>query len=339
MNACFLTKLGFGLTLAMLPFGAGCTQENAESPSVLATAANAEPAIAATNADSTTAAPVESTPPPPIETATSATVGSTPAPAPEAGKKLPPNIRPNSPLAEVVKLTQAGVDEGVIYTYITNSPSTFNLSSDEIIYLNDIGAPGGLATAMIQHDQALKQQWTNAANAQAAQATAPAAQPEPPASDIPPPSAPPPPDTVDVAPSPEPQPASVTYNYFNDSLTPYGTWIDVDGYGRCWQPTVVVVNRGWQPYCDNGHWVYTDCGWYWYSNYSWGWATFHYGRWFNHPRWGWCWWPDHVWAPSWVTWCYGGDYCGWAPLPPAAYFRGGAGFRYFGRSGGMGFYF
>jgi hypothetical protein len=91
---------------------------------------------------------------------------------------------------------------------------------------------------------------------------------------------------------------------------------------------VVVYNSGWQPYCDHGHWVYTDCGWYWSSDYSWGWAPFHYGRWFQHSRWGWCWTPDTVWGPSWVTWRYSNDYCGWAPLPPFAVYREGAGFFY-----------
>ena len=60
-------------------------------------------------------------------------------------------------------------------------------------------------------------------------------------------------------------------------------WIEVEGYGRCWQPTVVVGNRNWQPYCDRGQWVYSDAGWYWLSDYTWGATTFHYGRWFTHP--------------------------------------------------------
>ena len=86
-----------------------------------------------------------------------------------------------------------------------------------------------------------------------------------------------------------PQQVNVSYSYFYDSLSPYGNWIQVDGYGLCWQPTVVVVNREWSPYGDHGHWVYSDYGWYWVSDYSWGWAPFHYGRWFRHVRWGWCW--------------------------------------------------
>ena len=76
------------------------------------------------------------------------------------------------------------------------------------------------------------------------------------------------------------------------------------------------------------------CGWYWMSDYSWGWAPFHYGRWFHHARFGWCWMPDTVWGPSWVTWRYSDDYCGWAPLPPGAIYRAGVGF-FLQRGGGQ----
>src|SRR5436305_674962 len=37
-------------------------------------------------------------------------------------------------------------------------------------------------------------------------------------------------------------------NYFYDSLAPYGSWVDVAGYGWCWQPTVSVVDVSWRPY-------------------------------------------------------------------------------------------
>src|SRR5206468_1232576 len=113
--------------------------------------------------------------------------------------------------------------------------------------------------------------------------------------------------------------------YFHESLAPYGSWVSVPEYGMCWQPTVVVVNPGWRPYCDRGRWVYTDCGWYWQSDYSWGWAPFHYGRWHNDLRVGWVWVPDRVWGPSWVCWRQSDAYCGWAPLPPAARFEVGVG--------------
>jgi hypothetical protein len=236
---------------------------------------------------------------------------------------LPPNIFPTSPLAQVIRLTQAGVDESVIMTYVTNSGSTFNLNSDKIIYLKDIGLPNEVVTAMMQRDQQLRQQMT-------ATTYEPPAQPAPVTTEQP-----------ETAPPPQPveQPAEVTVNYFYQTLTPYGSWVDADGYGRCWRPSVVVYNPGWQPYCDHGRWVYTDCGWYWSSDYSWGWAPFHYGRWFQHSRWGWCWTPDTVWGPSWVTWRYSNDYCGWAPLPPSAVYREGIGFFYQGRNVSFGFDF
>ena len=240
---------------------------------------------------------------------------------------LPPNILPTSPLAQVIRLAQAGVDESIIMTYVTNSGSTFNLNPDKIIYLKDIGLPNEVITAMMQRDQQLQQQMT-------ASAYQPPAQPVPETTE--------PPET---APAPQPveqpveQPTEVTVNYFYDNLAPYGTWVDVDGYGRCWRPSVVVYNPGWQPYGDHGHWVYTDCGWYWSSDYSWGWAPFHYGRWFQVPRWGWCWMPDTVWGPSWVTWRYSNEYCGWAPLPPRAVYREGVGFFYNGLAVSVGFDF
>jgi len=239
---------------------------------------------------------------------------------------LPPYILPASPLAQVVRLAQAGVDENIIMTFVTNSSGTFNLDSDKIIYLKDVGLPNDVITAIMQRDVVLHQQIAAAYQPPAQ----PVPAPEPVTTDQPEPAPTPPPT--------EP-PTEVTVNYFYDTLSPYGTWVDVDSYGRCWRPSVVAYNPGWQPYCDHGHWVYTDCGWYWYSDYSWGWAPFHYGRWFLSPRLGWCWAPDTVWGPSWVTWRYSNDYCGWAPLPPGALFRPGAGFFYHGRNVAFGFDF
>lgn len=246
--------------------------------------------------------------------------------APDDSAALPPGVDPSSPLAQVVKLTQAGVGEAVIMAYVTNSGSMFNLDPDKIIYLKDIGAPDGLVTAMMQRDQMLQ-----------AQMAAPASQPQPqpaPAAEMAA-AAPVSAETAEVA----PPTTEVTVDYFYDNLAPYGTWVDVEGYGRCWRPTVMVANADWQPYCDHGHWVYTDAGWYWMSDYSWGWAPFHYGRWFHHEHFGWCWAPDTVWGPSWVTWRYSDDYCGWAPLPPFATFVSGVGFTYRGAAVGVDFDF
>ena len=71
----------------------------------------------------------------------------------------------------------------------------------------------------------------------------------------------------------------------------------------------------WRPY-SNGYWTWTDDGWYWESDEPWAWACYHYGRWAYDPYYGWLWVPGTVWGPSWVAWREGGDYVGWAPLPP-----------------------
>ncbi len=199
---------------------------------------------------------------------------------------------------------------------------------------------------MIQRDQSLKDKWANPAPATTATAGGPdLTQSSAGAPSYENPPQPPPEEAVqspsyETQPAPEQQqPVNVTYNNFYNTLAPYGNWVSVDGYGWCWQPNVVVINPGWQPYCNRGRWIYTDCGWYWMSDYSWGWTTFHYGRWFRHPRWGWCWWPDRVWAPAWVSWRYSDAYCGWAPLPPAACFGLGVGFTFNGGAVGIGFDF
>ena len=66
--------------------------------------------------------------------------------------------------------------------------------------------------------------------------------------------------------------------------------------------------------------MWTDSGWYWVSDEQWAWATYHYGRWAYDSYYGWVWVPDTEWGPSWVSWRQGGEYVGWAPLPPGAGF-------------------
>ncbi len=100
---------------------------------------------------------------------------------------------------------------------------------------------------------------------------------------------------------------------FHSPLASHGTWIEVGSYGRCWRPASVAVE--WRPYCD-GHWVWTDCGWYWASDEPWAWACYHYGSWAYESGYGWIWVPGVEWAPAWVSWRFGGGYCGWAPLGP-----------------------
>jgi uncharacterized protein DUF6600 len=114
---------------------------------------------------------------------------------------------------------------------------------------------------------------------------------------------------------PRAQAAEVSLNFFYDNLSSQGSWIEVADYGYCFQPNVAVSNSDWRPYSD-GYWAYTDAGWTWVSYEDFGWATYHYGRWSNLADYGWVWVPGYEWGPAWVSWRTGGDYVGWAPLPP-----------------------
>ena len=111
----------------------------------------------------------------------------------------------------------------------------------------------------------------------------------------------------------------ISIDFFYDNIGDGGNWIEAGEYGYCWQPSVAVSNTSWRPYSD-GYWAYTDVGWTWVSYEDFGWATYHYGRWARLKGHGWVWAPGREWGPAWVSWRTGGDYVGWAPLPPR---RGG----------------
>ncbi|HEV2394446.1 MAG TPA: DUF6600 domain-containing protein [Verrucomicrobiae bacterium] len=271
---------------------------------------------------------------------TDASVAQPPGPA-----AVPTDLSPT--VNEVVRLSEAGTTEDVILAYIQNANSPFNLSADQILYLRDIGISSPVLAGMLNRDNALRNQTAQYSYNQTLY---------PPSA--PPPASPPPADNEAVAPQqvapvPEaPAPVAVPVSapvyvsspppdvtYFYNDLAPYGTWVDLDGVGWCWQPRAVRINAGWRPYCDSGHWDYTDAGWYWQSDYSWGWAPFHYGRWYMHPGCGWVWSPDRVWGPAWVVWRSEGDACGWAPLPPHADFDLHLGWRFNGARVGADFGF
>src|SRR5215831_4511191 len=130
---------------------------------------------------------------------------------------------------------------------------------------------------------------------------------------------------------PQARGADISIDFIYDNLSG-GNWIDVEGYGYGWQPDVATSDPNWRPYSD-GYWAYTDYGWTWISYEDFGWATYHYGRWANLADYGWVWFPgsDLDWGPAWVSWRTGGDYIGWAPLPP-----GGPGIVYEGQPIGVG---
>ncbi len=108
--------------------------------------------------------------------------------------------------------------------------------------------------------------------------------------------------------------AAPTLEDFQNGLSPYGDWVASSQYGRVWRP---YVPTGWRPYY-NGYWTWSDDGWFWASDEPWAWATYHYGRWVFDPALGWTWVPGYQWAPAWVTWRFGPDAIGWAPLLPGS---------------------
>ncbi len=115
-----------------------------------------------------------------------------------------------------------------------------------------------------------------------------------------------------------------TLDLFYDQLDPFGNWLEVEGYGYVFHPTV-ARDRNWRPYMD-GTWLRSDQGWIWKSNEPFGWATYHYGRWSRLNNSGWVWVPGSEWAPAWVAWRSNEEYIGWAPLPPEAYSANGFNF-------------
>ncbi len=118
------------------------------------------------------------------------------------------------------------------------------------------------------------------------------------------------------------QDSEVSFQFFYDSLTPYGQWLQVGDYGMAWHPA--DVGHDWAPYTD-GYWSYTDAGWTWVSYEDYGGIVYHYGRWVSTDDVGWCWVPDYQWAPAWVSWRNNDDYVGWAPLPPECHWQADVG--------------
>lgn len=332
--------------------------------------------------------------PPPAEPAKAPSQNETPAPAEEL-KSAPPAVVPTEPiplpptnrvalaparlpvapenvqlspgLEEIITMAQAGISEEVMLSYITNSSNVYRLTSNEIVYLNDMGISSPVITALIERDNAAdtmqrkKEAVAAAPLPPGAALSAPATNIYPattprseivqvpkypenvdygiPASQLPPATETPLPEEVTpYAPETGQAPPS-DIDYFYSGLSPYGNWYYVPSYGYCWRPTVAVVNYNWRPYCDGGRWLWSTRGWYWYSDYSWGWAPFHYGRWCVYPRLGWMWVPDRVWGPSWVSWRTTRYYCGWAPLPPSCHYVSGFGLYYNNGSVGVSFGF
>lgn len=230
---------------------------------------------------------------------------------------------------EVVKLAQAKMNDDVILAYIKSANVSCSLTADQILYLSGQGVSQNVISALMQNKPAGDVMTTPAPVNPTP--TAPVINPSP--VSVPFPNLVPQPPTIAPAPTVAPAPVAASFDSFRMQLAPYGTWIEMPGYGLCWRPAEAVAIPDWRPYCDRGHWLYTASGWYWQSDYPWGEIAFHYGRWFKELRYGWMWLPDYHWGPAWVCWRHAEGYCGWAPLPPAARFEAGVGLVFNGRTG------
>jgi hypothetical protein len=254
--------------------------------------------------------------------------------AASAPVELPPGAQ------DVVKLTQAGLSEDVIVAQVRSAGFIYRLTADQIIALTNAGVSQNVIKALIAPVAVAAPAAPDTPAASipstpetASLSSAPAVPSNPSAPSAP--SAPPDLSVDESGPGTPPMAPTtpVSFDYFQSQLSPYGMWIQVQGYGWAWVPSDAVGNPFWQPYADQGQWVYTDLGWYWKSAYPWGGIAFHYGRWVRMERYGWAWIPDYTWGPAWVCWRHdeADGYCGWAPLPPAARFVPGIGLDFHGR--------
>ncbi len=180
---------------------------------------------------------------PSSSSAASATnINSSPPPA-----NLPPNV------AEVVKLSSAGLGNDVVLAFVNSSQSLFGLSANDILQLKTLGVSPTIITAMLNHDSSLRNSYPprqpNYVNSQPpppsanpGQTDQPATQPDTSTAVVAQPAPPAPVEYIPVAPSPD---------YY---WTP-GYW---------W----------W-----NGGWVWIGGGWGWggYHGGYWGWGGYHGG--------------------------------------------------------------
>src|SRR5215475_9793067 len=151
----YLTCLG----LLVLPM-AGCLQESAGSPAETVTAAT-EPSTQSQTSDVPAETSADTDAEEALAQADEQSISNAPFKKISADIQVPANLKPSPATAEIIKLANAGVEESVMLSFITNSLGTFNLRAEEIIYLNDIGIASGVVTAMIQRDHLLQAESSN----------------------------------------------------------------------------------------------------------------------------------------------------------------------------------
>jgi hypothetical protein len=62
-------------------------------------------------------------------------------------------------LAQVLDMSEAGVDETVLLAFIRNSKENFEVGPDQIIFLRDLGIGNSVVSAMIRQDAHRKTVW------------------------------------------------------------------------------------------------------------------------------------------------------------------------------------
>jgi len=93
------------------------------------------------------------TPAPNISAAPQSSPASSVVPGKQSAQPVPSPTSLSPWSHEIEKLVQAGVDERVITTFITNSAGIFNLSPDDIVCLKNLGVSSSVLNVMLQHDQ------------------------------------------------------------------------------------------------------------------------------------------------------------------------------------------
>ncbi|HUK29546.1 MAG TPA: FecR family protein, partial [Candidatus Acidoferrum sp.] len=108
------------------------------------------------------------------------------------------------------------------------------------------------------------------------------------------------------------------YNYGLGDLYGYGSFVNIAGYGLCWQP--YGVSTLWMPFWRGAMVFVPGFGWTWISNEPWGWLPYHTGHWFNVGGRGWFWKPGPArhWNPAPVNWIRVGNQLGWTPRGESA---------------------
>ena len=211
------------------------------------------------------------------------------APAPVSSAPLVITVpKPSGDLAEVLKLTKAGIGEDVVLAYVKNSRSFFNLSATDILHLKDEGISAPVLTAMLTHDRGLRDE--NPGQQSPAQFNF-NQQSYPPGQS--------------VAPAPsQPDGSAGTSQIVTPPLVPTTS---TDGsQPPPAQTEVVPVSPGPNFYWSPGYWGWNG-GWIWIGG-SWGPRPFGWGW---HP-WGWGW-HGSSWhgGGGWSGGSHGGSSGGW----------------------------